>query len=551
MIAAWMAYVLVISLLVAIAAWTAERMALSMRKRTSHVWKAALLCSLLLPALFAWYHTSPGTTQATAAVVALATEQSGPVYAQSPIIWVSGGRAAVHVTYDSWLIALWAAATTIVLSVLMLGQLQLWRRLKSAERRQIEGVDVLASDDIGPAVVGIFKSSIVVPRWLFAADAMTQAITLAHEREHLRCHDVRFVGAAVLICALLPWNLPLWWQLRRLRFAMEVDCDDRVLRQGHDVSHYGSVLLNVATRLVPLRAAAASLTESGSLLEKRIRIMRTPVHKRWRATATFLALCCATLVAAAANVTVPDALPSIANSSDDLPLLPSPIIEQTSEEAALARVVAHFYPQLADQKQAGRAYIWAVLNEAGQVAQTAMELRPAWVTEAAFAENWKAYLQRTGIPEDKLTQRIVLQLRVGKNYIVVAWVMQPGAAAQDVSAPRFDLASKQVRSAEAQMLATVAAQRTVIEHFDRAALNEGMPQGQELWFLIDADGRVLKAGRRPTIVDPQTARLRMRDQFPNISVGYVTRGTAVKDATGKRVPVSWQWLERDSPLPRT
>ena len=36
----------------------------------------------------------------------------------------------------------------------------------------------------------------------------------------------------------------------------------------------------------------------------------------------------------------------------------------------------------------------------------------------------------------------------------------------------------------------------------------------------------------------------MKKMFPELSVGYVTRGTAVKDTTGKRVPVSWQWLEQ-------
>ncbi len=36
----------------------------------------------------------------------------------------------------------------------------------------------------------------------------------------------------------------------------------------------------------------------------------------------------------------------------------------------------------------------------------------------------------------------------------------------------------------------------------------------------------------------------MKELFPELAVGYVTRGTALKDATGKRVPVSWQWLER-------
>ena len=94
------------------------------------------------------------------------------------------------------------------------------------------------------------------------------------------------------------------------------------------------------------------------------------------------------------------------------------------------------------------------------------------------------------------------------------------------------------------MLATVDAQRRVIEHFDPAALSEGVPSGQELWFLIEPDGKVQRAGRRATITDPVVARLEMQKLFPEISVGYVTRGTIVKDSSGKRVPVSWQWLER-------
>lgn len=86
------------------------------------------------------------------------------------------------------------------------------------------------------------------------------------------------------------------------------------------------------------------------------------------------------------------------------------------------------------------------------------------------------------------------------------------------------------------MLATVDAQRRVIEHFDPAAMSEGVPAGQELWFLLDANGKALRAGRR--------ARRAMQKMFLGISVGYVTRGTVVKDAAGQRIPVSWQWLER-------
>jgi hypothetical protein len=121
---------------------------------------------------------------------------------------------------------------------------------------------------------------------------------------------------------------------------------------------------------------------------------------------------------------------------------------------------------------------------------------------------------------------------------------QLGALAQDPAAPTFTVAPRQAQAMEARMLATVEAQRRVIEHFDAAALSEGVPAGQELWFLIDADGKALRAGRRGVIPDPQAARLAMQKLFPEIRVGYVTRGTVVKDASGKRVPVSWQWLER-------
>ena len=81
--------------------------------------------------------------------------------------------------------------------------------------------------------------------------------------------------------------------------------------------------------------------------------------------------------------------------------------------------------------------------------------------------------------------------------------MQRGAIARDATAPTFEVAPRQAQATEARMLATVDAQRRVIEHFDPAALSEGVPAGQELWFLIDADGKVLRAGRRAMITNPQ------------------------------------------------
>ncbi len=132
--------------------------------------------------------------------------------------------------------------SALALATLAMGWMQLRRRLGSAVEGEVAGVSVTVSDDVGPAVVGIVHPRIVVPRWLLQQDAETQGIVIAHEREHLRAQDIRVLGGALLVAVLLPWNLPVWWQLRRLRFAMEVDCDARVLRGGQSRSTYSAVL---------------------------------------------------------------------------------------------------------------------------------------------------------------------------------------------------------------------------------------------------------------------------------------------------------------------
>jgi hypothetical protein len=546
MIAAWMAYALVIAALVTCAALLAERIATLRRLQSRWIWVAALLMTLVLPPMFAWQGART-TERPAIALAALAAREKPPVYELSPIAWVGGDAPAVprHVALDTWLLLGWSAMSMLVLGTLTMGWLQLRRRLRSAIDGEVDGVSVTVSRDIGPAVVGILRSRIVIPRWLLQQDAVTQKIVLAHEREHLRAQDIRMLGGALLVAVLMPWNLPIWWQLRRLRFAMEVDCDARVLRAGESRSTYSAVLLKVARQLVPLRAAAAGLSESGSSLEKRIRIMHAPIRARWRVLAVLLGTCSVALIAVAANVSAPPITALTSGAPEDgLPLLPTPVTQWQEDEALLAQAVGHFYPQLLSTPQDGRPYVWAVVNERGEVSQIEMTLRPTWDREDEFARNWQAFRERAGVVESQVRQELVLQIPIGPNYAAVAWVMQPGAPAQDPAAPTFAVAPRQATAMEARMLATVEAQRRVIEHFDATALSEGVPKGQELWFLIDPNGKVLRAGRRRVIADPQAARMAMQHMFPQISVGYVTRGTVVKDASGKRVPVSWQWLER-------
>ncbi|UUZ46788.1 hypothetical protein LP420_23520 [Massilia sp. B-10] len=69
----------------------------------------------------------------------------------------------------------------------------------------------------------------MLPLWLTQSQAQQQALVMAHESSHMAARDPQLLGLALLVLVAMPWNLPMWWQLRRLRHAIEVDCDARVL----------------------------------------------------------------------------------------------------------------------------------------------------------------------------------------------------------------------------------------------------------------------------------------------------------------------------------
>jgi beta-lactamase regulating signal transducer with metallopeptidase domain len=84
-----------------------------------------------------------------------------------------------------------------------------------------------------------------------------------------------------LFVILLPWNLALWWQLRRLYLAVEVDCDNRVVAALGDAPAYGELLFRVAEagnnapRLPRLQPAFLGGT---GMLERRLRMLLAPTQ---------------------------------------------------------------------------------------------------------------------------------------------------------------------------------------------------------------------------------------------------------------------------------
>jgi hypothetical protein len=106
---------------------------------------------------------------------------------------------------------------------------------------------------------------------------------VAHEREHLAAGDPWLLAAALGALVLVPWNAPLWWIVRRLRHAIELDCDRRVLRRCVQTRAYGALLLKVSQGPAPgFAVVTPMLGEPVSYLERRIRAMtpRMPRHPR-------------------------------------------------------------------------------------------------------------------------------------------------------------------------------------------------------------------------------------------------------------------------------
>jgi TonB-dependent SusC/RagA subfamily outer membrane receptor len=102
---------------------------------------------------------------------------------------------------------------------------------------------------------------------------------LKHEREHVVARDPLVLLPAGLAVICFPWNAGLWFIAKRLRLAVEIDCDKRVLRAVNRPREYGMLLLAVGARHTAALPYAASLVERTPLLERRIRAM-TSVRPR-------------------------------------------------------------------------------------------------------------------------------------------------------------------------------------------------------------------------------------------------------------------------------
>jgi beta-lactamase regulating signal transducer with metallopeptidase domain len=148
-------------------------------------------------------------------------------------------------------------------------------------RTTVDGVPVVVTESLGPATVGFWRSRVLVPRWVLALPGAQRRYVIRHEEEHRSAHDARLLFVASIVASLMPWNLPLWWQLRRLRLAVEMDCDRRVVSALGDATAYGSLLLRVAEAASRGPRLQPALLGRAGMLERRLTMLVAPAPRQF------------------------------------------------------------------------------------------------------------------------------------------------------------------------------------------------------------------------------------------------------------------------------
>jgi beta-lactamase regulating signal transducer with metallopeptidase domain len=292
MMLSWMLSAMLFTAFLAVAAWFAERALRIAGRPARGAWLFTLTAGAMWPVLVPLLRSlRPGHEPGTAGVALLDAITIGPERVASAGAWAP--------MLDRILVGAWVGVSL----VLVLRYLLVWRAVRalrhSAECREVDGVEVLVSGDLGPAVLGVRDTAVLVPRAILELDAPLRALVLRHEEEHRKARDTWLLLALAVAVAAMPWNLPLWWIARRARLALEVDCDARVLAAGGSATRYVQVLLLAAQRtsVAPL---TPMLVASRTHLERRIVAMQNRTTEDGRGGSRTLRITAATAACVAA-----------------------------------------------------------------------------------------------------------------------------------------------------------------------------------------------------------------------------------------------------------
>jgi TonB family protein len=279
-IARWMLAATLFAALCAVAAFAGERAMRAMRRPTRWPWVVALIVGAAWPAIAPFVLTAPSLDAGA--------DGGNVVMRLIPIATETPSTTFTLEQFEAPLRAAWMIGSALLLLQIVLAIRTIARVRRGANEQAVHGEQILVNEHMGPAVIGVLRPRIVVPTWLLELDDSLRALIVRHEREHCRAGDPKLVWLSVAITTLFPFNAALWFISRRLRLAMEIDCDARTLRGESDPSRYAKLLLLIAQQSHSARFAP-TLSHSTSQLALRIRAMQNPVT-RFRALRVVIAL---------------------------------------------------------------------------------------------------------------------------------------------------------------------------------------------------------------------------------------------------------------------
>lgn len=541
MIAAAMVFSAILALLVTAATHALDKTAQLWRLPRRGLWALALLTSWVLPlAMITHTHQAVASrmTLDDPAIARVSTLGDEVIAIHRVMPQVLAPRWPARPELDEALALIWTFASCGLLLLWGASGLRIYRRAKTWPVIELDGVFVSVTDAFGPAALGYLRPRIVMPSTVLDQPPAIRMIALKHEQAHIRAGDPLLLLMALVLVVLAPWNVALWWQLHRLRFAIEVDCDARVLKEGVSPSAYGETLLAISQQSIAAPLGIVTLIDPTSQLERRIRLMfsKSP-HHSLAATAAFLVLAIS-LGACAAQLDPP----TVGSAAPLLKLPPDSESEAAKLTQRFSPIVEERFPQLMHQAVKGTPVVYLLFRNDGRVEQAICETVGGKPGEEVTS-TVEAYAQRFRIPVAEVAYAGIQGITVPATgqWIVIAFTER-----KDPTQPFV--------SQVVDMPNTRSIDRALTERYFPDALKAAIPKKVRRWVLLDSDGHVLRTGEESSSTPELTHILEAR--YPGIETQYIT-ATAVPgdhskwlvDPSGVPLQIFCVWLKKGSSLP--
>ena len=221
-------------------------------------------------------------------------------------------EATANVTdWRNWALLVWLAGA--LGSLLLAASSQFRYRLRLRGATLFDGLTMrwpvlrARSTNVGPALVGAFRSKIVLPAdFEQRYDTTEQTLILFHEATHARRLEGCWCLLGQVVAATLWFNPLAWWALTALRHDQELACDAAVMRE------HGEHRRSYANAMLKTQSAAFALPVGCSWsprhpVTERIAMLKLPTPGRLRRMAGQITI---VAIASGASMTVYAAHPA-------------------------------------------------------------------------------------------------------------------------------------------------------------------------------------------------------------------------------------------------